>query len=374
MKKILLFLLTLILALGTLVGCGGKETVQYKFTFGDYEDLVDIDWSYFVGSVEINNDENYKFDESSNVKISIDHASILASFDTTKNEPIVPMFEINAVELGDTDLNTIAQFSVDAYNADDEDFYLILYAYSGQNVLFYGDAKVVHAGRWNSINFNVNRLFYHDFSQGIERFALGVYKKTLNQNGLTVYLDNLTVSATNDIPAIDKSFITGEVLSFRKGADMKYVNYFQNEPNFYVAPSLYGYLSYVDGAISLNSLGMDGFLSVASDSYGVKEQGFGFEILPELIEKTSSGGEKELIATVENIGDAPRLITLTVADKNGKESKIEKRIAPYQKIDVSINIRNIGGVVTKIKVMCDSWNAGEEFQIRVSDIRYGEVA
>ena len=374
MKKILLFLLALIFSLSTLVGCGVKETTQYKFVFNDYEDLVDIDWSYFIGKVEINNDENFKFDESSNVKITIDHASIVESFVNTKNEPIVPMFEINAIELGDTDLNTISQFSVDAFNPSNEDFYLILYAYSGQNVLFYGDVKVVHAGRWNNVNFNVNRLFYHDFGQSIEKFALGVYKKTLNQNGLTVYLDNLTVSATDEIPVIDKSFVTGEVLSFRNGKDMKYVNYFQNEPNFYVAPSLYGYLTYVDGAISINSLGIDGFLSVASDSYNPENQGFGFEILPELIEKTSSGGEKELIATVENIGEAPRLISLIVADKNGKEIKVEKRIAPYENTEISINIRNIGGVVTKIRVMCDSWNAGEEFEVKVSDIRYGEVA
>lgn len=377
MKKVLLLLLTLVFVVSA-VGCSGTPTTKINYNLDGYEDLVEVEWSYFVGGVTINTDEKYCIDESSSVKVKIDHASILESYHVTKNEPLVPMFEFGTEKLGNIDLNNIAQFSVDIYNAGKEDFNIMLYAYntSALNKLFYGESKVVHAGRWNSINFNVNRFFYADFAQSIDKFALGVYNANLNTNGVELYMDNVCITATEEVPEIDKEFSANEVLSFSNIGDMKYVKYFQNEPALYVAPTLYGYMEYTNGvsggALRLNSLGFDGFLSIPSDTYGPKEQGFGFEILPDLIKKTSSGGAKLLILTAENVGNNPRLVTVSVKDKNGKELSVETRLEPNVTTDIAINIRKIGSVITELKVSCDSWNAGEKFYIDFSDIRYGE--
>ncbi len=376
MKKVLIVFMTFVI-LACSVGCSGNNpTTKIYYNLDGYEDIIEVEWSYFVGGVTINTDEKYCIDESSSVRVKINHASILESYHITKNEPIVPMFEFGTEKLGDMDLNNIAQFSVDIYNAGKEDFNVILYAYntSALNKLFYGESKVVHAGRWNSINFNVNRYFYADFAQSIDRFALGVYNTNLNKDGVELYMDNVCVTVTEEVPEIDKEFSANEVLSFGDIGDMKYVKYFQNEPALYVAPTLYGYMEYVSGisggALRLNSLGIDGFLSIAADTYGPNEQGFGFEILPELLEKTSSGGAKFLIITAENVGNNPRLVTVTVKDRSGKELSVEKRLEPNVVTDIALNIRS--SVITQLKVSCDSWNAGEEFYIDFSDIRYGE--
>ncbi len=357
---------------------GNSNIISYAFD--TYEDLIDVNWKDFEGSVSLCQDEKYRLDDSASIQVNIERGTYYWwNCYRSEDLPYMPLFKFNADTLNDINLDKIGQFSVDVYNASERPLYFMLMACDSSSYTLFNDGCEIYPNQWNNVNFNLNRLFYQSYTKSMASFYFAVYDPEINDKGATVYLDNFAVRLDSTVHAVDKTLAEGEILSFDKASDYKYVNFVQKSPQLWGSPMGVAYLEYFRGnaeiaaGVRIKTVGTDGGLGNASDNFNVEQQGFGFEVLPELLKQTDVTDAQLLTLDMYNDSSATRVFTVELTDETGKQLTEYVSIPANKQTAAKIIIKNLQGALTSLKIYMDTWNIADEFSVYVNGIHYGRA-
>ena len=157
--------------------------------YEEYNDMLMMDMvDYVRGRAQICNDEQYVAQGSGSLKLDIDFniENTLYKFEH------FTMWSIPIENLGDITVNLkeISEFSIDIYNANDEEFTFYLSATGKVNDVYFCEGYALNPNSWNHIKVQPKAWFFEaDTNPTQLRFYVAGVNETSDKKA-TFYIDN----------------------------------------------------------------------------------------------------------------------------------------------------------------------------------------
>lgn len=348
--------------------CNGGESIEATnetslCKFEDYYEIQKLSYGVFVGSMSLNDDEQYVCEGKSSGKLFLDYNAEnpvdyndndggKAYSDTTKVQFSFLPGLLNPVA---GDIGNVDSFQISVFNANDRNVDLLFAVKDDGKKTAFCDGRTLEAGKWTHVSFDIKPYFFNQ-SLAVSEYVIYVYDDAATTaDTLTLYFDDCKVLTTSDKAAPTTAAGAGEILAFDGMEDASLVLTTTSAgtyPAFYAAYTGREIFEDQKGALEVT------VRNGANWQYDVNEKtnGYNIKILDSLVRERAANAAGYSVDCM-NDGDSDLYVSLVVT--SGTKVAAVKELVPAKSAK-NIVLSDLSaleaGAADSVSISIDNWN------------------